>query len=212
MSWFLANIGLVWHLTLVHIGISIIPIIAGLLLSLPLGLLAHRVRPSRGVLLAIGTILFTIPSLPLFTALPAVLGTGITSPVNVIVGLSIYALALMLRASADAFDAIDPDVRLSGRGMGFSRTQLFWQLELPLAGPVLLAGLRVVSATTVSLVSVGSAVGVTSLGYLFVNGFQRGIPAEVVTGIVATLLIAAVFDLALVGAGRVLMPWRGAAR
>lgn len=212
MSWFLANIGLVWHLTLVHVGISIVPIIAGLLLSLPLGLLAHRVRPSRGVLLAIGTVLFTIPSLPLFIALPAVLGTGITSPVNVIVGLSIYALALMLRSSADAFDAIDPDVRLSARGMGFSPWQLFWQLELPLAGPVLLAGLRVVSATTVSLVSVGSVVGVTSLGYLFVNGFQRGIPAEVVTGIVATLLIAAVFDLALVGAGRFLMPWRGAAR
>ena len=212
MSWFLANIGLVWHLTLVHVGISIVPIVAGLLLSLPLGLLAHRVRPSRGVLLALGTILFTIPSLPLFIALPAVLGTGITSPVNVIVGLSIYALALMLRSSADAFDSIDPDVRLSARGMGFSAWQLFWQLELPLAGPVLLAGLRVVSATTVSLVSVGSVVGVTSLGYLFVNGFQRGIPAEVVTGIVATLLIAAVFDLVLVLGGRVLMPWRGAAR
>ncbi|HEY9424319.1 MAG TPA: ABC transporter permease, partial [Microterricola sp.] len=80
MTWFLANIGLVWHLTLVHVGISIVPIVAGLLLSLPLGLLAHRVRPSRGVLLAIGTILFTIPSVSLFVALPAVLGTGITSP------------------------------------------------------------------------------------------------------------------------------------
>ena len=212
MSWFLANIGLVWQLTVTHVSISIVPIVAGLLLSLPLGLLAHRVRASRGVLLMLGTILFTIPSLPLFIALPAVLGTGITSPVNVIVGLSIYALALMLRSSADAFDAIESDVRLSARGMGFSAWQLFWQLDLPLAGPVLLAGLRVVSATTVSLVSVGSVVGVTSLGYLFVNGFQRGIPAEVVTGIVATLLIAAVFDLVLVVAGRLLMPWRGAAR
>lgn len=212
MTWFLANIGLVWQLTVTHVSISIVPIVAGLLLSLPLGLLAHRVRASRGVLLMLGTILFTIPSLPLFIALPAVLGTGITSPVNVIVGLSIYALALMLRSSADAFDAIESDVRLSARGMGFSAWQLFWQLDLPLAGPVLLAGLRVVSATTVSLVSVGSVVGVTSLGYLFVNGFQRGIPAEVVTGIVATLLIAAVFDLVLVVAGRLLMPWRGAAR
>ncbi len=212
MTWFLANIGLVWQLTVTHVSISIVPIVAGLLLSLPLGLLAHRVRATRGVLLMLGTVLFTIPSLPLFIALPAVLGTGITSPVNVIVGLSIYALALMLRSSADAFDAIDSDVRLSARGMGFSAWQLFWQLDLPLAGPVLLAGLRVVSATTVSLVSVGSVVGVTSLGYLFVNGFQRGIPAEVVTGIVATLLIAAVFDLSLAVAGRLLMPWRGAAR
>ncbi|AMB58695.1 ABC transporter permease [Microterricola viridarii] len=208
MTWLWANIGLVWQLTLAHIGLSIVPILLGLLASLPLGLLAHRVRPSRGILLALATIAFTIPSLPLFIALPAVLGTGFTSPINVMVGLSLYALALMLRSSADAFDSIDDDVRLSARGMGFSGWQMFWRLELPLAGPVLLAGLRVVSATTVSLVTVGSLVGVTSLGYLFINGFQRNIAAEVVSGIVATLLVAVVFDLVIVACGRALMPWR----
>lgn len=208
MTWLWANIGLVWQLTLAHIGLSIVPILLGLLASLPLGLLAHRVRPSRGILLALATIAFTIPSLPLFIALPAVLGTGFTSPINVMVGLSLYALALMLRSSADAFDSIDDDVRLSARGMGFSGWQMFWRLELPLAGPVLLAGLRVVSATTVSLVTVGSLVGVTSLGYLFINGFQRNIAAEVISGIVATLLVAVVFDLVIVACGRALMPWR----
>lgn len=208
MTWLWANLGLVWQLTLAHIALSIPPILIGLALSLPLGLLASRVRASRGVLLALATIAFTIPSIPLFIALPAVLGTGFTSPVNIVVGLSLYALALMLRTSADAFESVDGDVRLSARGMGFSSGQLFWRLELPLAGPVLLAGLRVVSATTVSLVTVGSLIGVTSLGYLFINGFQRNIAAEVLTGIVATLLVAVVFDLVIVTCGRLLMPWR----
>lgn len=208
MSWLVANIGLVWQLTLTHIGLSIVPILAGLLLSLPVGLLAFRVRATRGVLLALATIIFTIPSVPLLTALPAVLGTGITNPVNTVVALSLYGLALMVRSSADAFDAVDSQVRLSARSMGFSSWQLFWKVELPLAGPVLLAGLRVVSATTVSLVTVGAVVGVTSLGYLFINGFQRGIVAEVVSGIVATVLIAVVFDLVIVLFGRLLMPWR----
>ncbi|PPL14277.1 ABC transporter permease, partial [Microterricola pindariensis] len=205
MTWLLANLGLVWQLTLAHIGLSILPILFGLAASLPLGLLANRVRATRGILLILATIAFTIPSLPLFIALPAVLGTGFTSPVNIVVGLSLYALALMLRSSADAFDSIDDDVRLAGRGVGFSSWQLFWRLELPLAGPVLVAGLRVVSATTVSLVTVGSLVGVTSLGYLFINGFQRNIAAEVLSGIVATLIVAVLFDAVIVLGGRLLM-------
>ncbi|SDS88541.1 ABC transporter permease [Microterricola viridarii] len=212
MTWLLANLGLVWQLTLAHIGLSILPILFGLAASLPLGLLANRVRATRGILLILATIAFTIPSLPLFIALPAVLGTGFTSPVNIVVGLSLYALALMLRSSADAFDSIDDDVRLAGRGVGFSSWQLFWRLELPLAGPVLVAGLRVVSATTVSLVTVGSLVGVTSLGYLFINGFQRNIAAEVLSGIVATLVVAVLFDAVIVLGGRLLMPWRGSLR
>lgn len=212
MTWLVANAGLVWQLTLTHIALSIVPILAALLVSLPVGLLAHRVKASRGVLLAIATIIFTIPSVPLLIALPAFLGTGITNPINTVVALSLYGLALMVRSSADAFDSVDGEVRLSAHGMGFSGWQMFWKVELPLSGPVLLAGLRVVSATTVSLVTVGAVVGVTSLGYLFINGFQRGIAAEVVSGIVATVLIAVVFDFVIVLGGRLLMPWRAGQR
>lgn len=208
MSWLLANLELVWQLTLTHISLSVVPIVAGLVLSLPLGLLADRVQPSRGVLLALATIIFTIPSIPLLIALPALLGTGITSPINTVIALSLYGLALMVRSSADAFDAVDSEVRLSAQSLGFSNWQMFWKVELPLAGPVLIAGLRVVSATTVSLVTVGAVVGVTSLGYLFINGFQRGIVAEVVSGIAATVLVAVIFDIVIVLCGRLLMPWR----
>lgn len=207
MSWFLANIPLVWHLTLVHIGIAVPPIILGLLLSLPLGWLAARYRAGRALLLGAGTVVYTIPSLALFIVIPAMLGTSIIDPVNLVVALTLYAVALMVRATADALGSVDDDVRRSATALGYSGWQRFWRVELPLSGPVLLAGLRVVSVTTVSLVSVGAVIGVTSLGYLFTNGYQRRIIGEVVTGVVATVVVAIVFDLILVLIGRLAMPW-----
>ena len=113
----------------------------------------------------------------------------------------------MVRQTADALASVDPDTRQAATALGYSGWSRFWKVEFPLAGPVLLAGLRVVSDSTVSLVSIGSVIGVTSLGYLFLNGLQRNIPGEVISGIVATLVIAIVFDLVLVGLGRLLMPW-----
>ncbi|CAN5318158.1 ABC transporter permease subunit [soil metagenome] len=207
MNWVTDNIGLIWSLALDHIALAVPPIILGFLLSIPLGWLANRYHASRGVLLTVTGLLYTIPSLPLFIALPAVLGTGILDPVNVVVGLTIYAVALMVRSVADALAAVDPGIRQAATAMGYSTWGRFWHVEFPLAGPVFLAGLRVVSVSTVSLVSIGSVIGVSSLGYLFLNGLQRDIIAEVASGIVATLVIAVVFDIILVLLGRVLMPW-----
>ncbi|MEJ3403142.1 ABC transporter permease subunit [Rathayibacter sp. YIM 133350] len=207
MTWFLANIDLVWRLALVHMAIAIPPIVLGFVISLPLGWLAARYRGSRAVLLTLGTILYTIPSLALFIVIPVLLGTTIINPVNLVVALTIYAVALMVRATADALASVDADVRQSATAVGFSGWQRFWRVELPLSGPVMLAGLRVVSVTTVSLVSVGAVIGVTSLGYLFTNGYQRRIIGEVVTGVVSIVLIALVFDVLLVLLGRLLMPW-----
>ncbi|MBM7472645.1 osmoprotectant transport system permease protein [Subtercola frigoramans] len=204
------NFGLIWGLTLDHIALAVPPIILGLIISIPLGWLANRYHASRGILLTVSGLLYTIPSLPLFIALPALLGTGILDPVNVVVGLTIYAVALMVRSVADALAAVDPGVTQAATAMGYSTWGRFWHVEFPLAGPVLLAGLRVVSVSTVSLVSIGSVIGVSSLGYLFLNGLQRNIVAEVASGIVATLVIAVVFDIILVLAGRLLMPWNRA--
>jgi osmoprotectant transport system permease protein len=127
--------------------------------------------------------------------------------VNVIVALTIYALALMVRTTADALSSVSGDVLQSATAVGFSGWRRFWAVELPLAGPVLLAGLRVVSVSTVSLVSVGSLIGVNSLGNLFIDGFQRSFPEEVVVGILAVMAIAFVFDGLLLLLGRLLMPW-----
>lgn len=207
MTWVLANIEQIWELTLDHILLSIPPILLGFLLAVPIGWLAHRYRLSRGVLLTVCGLLYTIPSLALIVAMPTVLGTRILDPANLIVTLTIYAVALMVRTATDAFDAVSGDVTQSATAVGFGGWRRFWQVQLPLAGPVLLAGLRVVSTSTVSLVTLGALVGMSGLGYFFTNGYQRQFPTEVLTGIVGTVLIAVLFDVLLVLAGRLLLPW-----
>jgi len=212
VNWVWTNFGLIWELTLDHVVLSAPPIIAGLILSLPFGWLANRFRLSRGILLGIAGLLYAIPSLPFLVAVPTLLGTKILNPVNLVVALTVYAVALMVRTTADGFASVEPDVTKSATAIGYSRWWRFWSVELPLAGPVLLAGLRVVSVSTVSLVTIGSIVGVNTLGYFFLNGLQRNFPTEIVVGIVATVLVALVFDAVLVLAGRVLMPWTAVER
>ena len=212
MSWFWSNFDSIWQLTLDHVELSIPPILIGFVVSIPIAWLANRYRASRGVLLSIAGLLYVIPSLPLFIAMPSLLGTKVLDPINVIVALSIYALALMVRTSADALAAVDGDVRQSATAVGFSGWGRFWGVDLPLAGPVMLAGVRVISVSTVSLVSVGSIVGVSSLGNLFLDGYTKYFPEEIVVGIIGTLLIAVVFDVAIVVAGRLLMPWTRSTR
>ena len=212
MDWLNKNWELVIGLSGVHIGLSILPIVVGLAVSLPLGWVAFRYKKVGRFLVPASGLLYTIPSLPLFIALPVVLGTSILDPVNLIVGLTIYAVALLVRLIVDALGSVNHNVRQASVAMGYSPWQRFWQVDLPLAGPVLLSGLRVVSVSTVSLVSIGSVIGVTSLGYLFLNGFKRGIPAEVLVGVIATVIIAFIFDGVLVLLGRLLMPWARKAR
>lgn len=206
-DWFTQNWDQLSAYTLAHIGLSIPPIIVGFLLSVPLGWLANRYRVSRGILLTLGGILYAIPSLPLFIALPKIIGTKVLDPLNVEIALTLYALALMLRTTADGLGAVDGDVKLSATAVGYGAWRRFFGVELPLAGPVMLAGLRVVSVSTVSLVTVGSVIGVNSLGYYFLDGYLRDFPLEVWVGIIGTLLIAVAFDLILVAAGRLLLPW-----
>jgi osmoprotectant transport system permease protein len=207
MTWALANLGLIWGRTLDHIVLSLPPIVLCFVIAVPLGWLARRYTISRGVILTGAGLLYAVPSLPLFFVLPAVIGTGLRSPLNVIIALTLYGVALMVRVVSDGLDSVDADVRQSATAVGYSGWTRFWQVELPLAGPVLLAGMRVVAVSTVSLVTVGAVIGVQSLGSLFTDGFQRGIQAEIIAGLVATVGLALAFDGALVLLGRILMPW-----
>jgi osmoprotectant transport system permease protein len=159
------------------------------------------------VLLSVVGLLYTIPSIALFVILPPIIGISILSAENVIIVLSIYVVAIMVQTTTDALDSVDPGVKQAATAVGFSSWRRFWGVELPLAGPVLLAGLRVAAVSTVSLVTVGILVGVQSLGYLFTNGLQRGIEAEIITGIVGTVVIALLIDRVLVVLGAVAMPW-----
>jgi osmoprotectant transport system permease protein len=212
MSWTLDNLELVAELTLNHIRLSVIPIVLSLVIAVPLGWVANRNRTLRAVTISAGSLLYTIPSLPLFVILPYLLGTRVLSEVNVVVALLIYGVAMMVRSAADALASVDETIRQSATAMGYSTWSRFWKVELPLAGPVLLAGLRVVSVSTIALVSVGAIIGSRNLGYLFLNGRQRNNLEEILIGIVASILIALLFDLILVALGRLVMPWNETTR
>lgn len=211
MSWVVDNLGLIVELTVTHLRQSIIPIVLGLLLSVPLGWVAWRYRLVRGPVIVLTGLLYTIPSLALLILLPTVLGYRVISEQNLVVALTIYAVAILVRAVADGLDSVDPGVRQASTAVGYAAPRRFFTVELPLAGPVILAGLRVTAVSTISLATVGILIGMENLGYLFTNGQQRRIIAEVLTGVVAVVVIALVVDLLLVLAGRMLMPWTRAA-
>lgn len=208
MDWVVSNAGLIAALTLDHLRLSAIPIVLGFVIAVPLGWLAQRFAWSRPLVLTAVGLLYTIPSLALFMLIPPLLGISVLSEANVIIALTIYAVAIMVRSAADAFGSIDPGTLRAATAQGYAEWGRFVHVELPLAGPVLLAGLRVVAVSTVSLVTVGVLVGVQSLGFLFTDGFQRRIIPEVAAGVVMTFLIALCFDAVLIVIGRVVMPWQ----
>lgn len=207
MNWVVNNLGLILELTLVHLGQSLTAIVLGLVLSIPLGWVAWRFRLVRGPVIVLTGLLYTIPSLALLILMPAAFGYSAISETNLIIALTIYAVAILVRAVADGLDSVDSDVRQAATAVGYSGGRRFWAVELPLAGPVILAGLRVTAVSTISLATVGILIGVTNLGYLFTNGQQRRLVPEVLAGVVAVVIIALLIDLLLMLLGRLLMPW-----
>jgi osmoprotectant transport system permease protein len=205
--WIGSNLGLIGTRVLEHLALTAPPIVIGLALSIPLGYWASRSKVARSILLSLGGILYTIPSIALLVLVPVVFVLPILNPANLVFTLSIYAVAIMVRSAADAFASVPIDVRSSATAIGFSGWQRFISVELPLAGPVLLAGIRVVSVSTVSLASVGALIGTDQLGSFFTDAFQRAFPTEAIVGIVAIVLIAAVYDVILSRIGRIVMPW-----
>lgn len=212
MTWLSQNLHIVGDLLVDHLLLSIPPILLALVLSVPLGRLAAGNPRLRSPLLTGTGLLYAIPSLPLFIIIPAITGFALRSPATMITALTLYGCALMVRGAADAFASVPEDVRLAAAATGHSRWELFWRVELPLATPVLLAALRVVTVSTVSLVTVGAVIGISSLGTLFTDGFQRGIDASIITGIVLTVAVAFALDASCVLLGRLAMPWQRAVR
>lgn len=210
MEWFLANTGMILERGGQHLVLALVPMALGLLISIPLAQLARQNSALRSVVLTASSLLYTIPSLALFIILPTILGTRILDPLNVVVALTIYAVALLVRAALDAFDSVDADVSQAAQAMGFKPLARFLQVDLPLSLPVLFAGLRVVSVSNISLVSVAALLGVGNLGMLFTDGLQRDFVTEVVVGIVTILILALLMDAVLVLLERILTPWERA--
>jgi osmoprotectant transport system permease protein len=207
VNWILDNLPLIGALSLEHMRQSIPPIVLGFVLSVPLGWLAFRYRRVRGFVLTSTGLLYTIPSIALLGLLPGILGISALSELNLTIALTIYAIAIMVRSVTDGLASVDPDIRQAATAMGMGPVRRFFTVDFPLAGPVLLAGLRVTAVSTIALATVGIFIGVTNLGYLFTNGYQRRIIPEILAGVLTVMLLALVLDLILLLAGRALMPW-----
>lgn len=208
MSWVLDHIGQILSLAGQHAYLAGVPLLAGLLLALPLGWLARRFPRLYPLLIAGTGLLYTIPSLALFILMPLVIGTRILDPFNVVVAMTIYTVALLVRTVADGLGAVPDVVNQAATAMGYKRIARFFTVELPLAVPVIAAGLRVAAVSNVSIVSVASLVGVSQLGYFLTDGYQRGFATELIVGIAACIILALVFDAMIVIASKVMTPWQ----
>jgi osmoprotectant transport system permease protein len=206
-DWIPRNGSLILGLLGEHLVLSLLPVLIALVLSVPLGWLASRSGAARAILIPSAGVLYTVPSLVLFVVLPGILGTKILDPVNVVVALVIYTVALLVRSVADALAAVPTAVVAAATAMGFRPARRFVSVEFPLAVPVLIAGLRVATVSSISLVSVGALIGVGGLGQLFTQGFNNDFPTEVVVGIVLSMLLALLADALLVALGRLATPW-----
>jgi osmoprotectant transport system permease protein len=207
LTWLSLNWPQVIELTRDHLLLSAPAILLSVLLAVPIGRLAQQRPRLGGPLLGAASLLYAIPALPLLIIIPVIFGIPLRSPATMVIALTVYGVALLVRTAADAFGSVDPRVREAAVAVGHSPRSAFWRVDLPLALPVLLAGVRVVAVSTVSLVTIGALIGVPSLGTLLTDGFQRGIPAEVATGVIVTMALALLFDGLLIAVGRFLTPW-----
>jgi osmoprotectant transport system permease protein len=195
MTWVSEHFGQLLQVAWTHLGLALLPVVIGFVISLPLGWVAHRWQVARAILVPLSGLLFTIPSLALFVVMPALIGTRILDPLNVQVALTVYTVALLVRSVADALDAVPGHVVAAANAMGFRQLRRFLTVDLPLSVPVLTAGVRV-----------------ESLGSFLTEGFNRSNYSEIIAGILAIVILALVVDAILTVVGKMITPWTRATK
>ena len=203
-SWVSNNWSLIWQLTKENAYLGVVSALIGLAISLPLGIVAARWRWFYPPTLTVVNVIYAIPALALFIALIPSLGLTDT---NVIVALTLFSLCVIVPNVVAGLRAVPDSVRQAATAMGYGGLRRLVTVELPLAIPVIIAGLRVAVVSSISLATVGQLIGVSSLGYLFIDGLQRSFPTEIYVGIVLIIALAVACDLVLVGIRRLLTPW-----
>ena len=203
-SWVSNNWSLIWQLTKENAYLGVVSALIGLAISLPLGIVAARWRWFYPPTLTVVNVIYAIPALALFIALIPSLGLTDT---NVIVALTLFSLCVIVPNVVAGLRAVPEPVRQAATAMGYGDLRRLVAVELPLAVPVIIAGLRVAVVSSISLATVGQLIGVSSLGYLFIDGLQRSFPTEIYVGIVLIIILAVACDLVLVGIRRLLTPW-----
>ncbi|MFI9465175.1 ABC transporter permease [Streptomyces xiamenensis] len=194
--------------TVQHLAITACAIAIAVAVAFPLALLARRWRPAAGSLLGLTTVLYTIPSLAMYALLLPFFGLSMSV---VVCGLVLYSLTVLVRNMLTGLRSVPAEVREAALGMGYGRGRLLLTVELPLALPAVMAGIRIATVSAVSLTTVGAIVGHGGLGNLIYSGMQSYFKAEVLTASVLCVLLAVTADLLLLGVQRALTPWSRAA-
>jgi osmoprotectant transport system permease protein len=187
-----------------HVQLTVLAVLFGLLLAFPMSLAAIRWPRLYAPILGFTGVLFTIPSLALFILLIPFTGLSISTS---LIGLTMYTLLILVRNIVEGLRGVDHDVREAAQAMGYTRARQLLQVELPLALPVIMAGIRIATVTTIGLVTITALIGQGGLGRLFVDGFTLDFNTPIIVGIILSALLAFAADLALVGLQRQLTPW-----
>jgi osmoprotectant transport system permease protein len=190
--------------TVQHITLTVVSVVAAFLLSVPLALVATRWRRTQGLILGFAGALYCIPALALFVALAPTLGLRARTAE---VGLAMYALLILVRNAIAGLDGVPDDVREAARGMGYSPTRQLLRVELPLALPVLIAGLRIATVSTIGLATIGAYIGSGGLGALIFEGFNNDFHAEIMTASLLCVALAVIADAFFVGVQWLFTPW-----
>ncbi|WP_285026674.1 ABC transporter permease [Plantibacter sp. ME-Dv--P-122b] len=208
IDWIWENLPLIGDLTLNHLWLTLTPTALGLLVALPFGWWAHRSRRGRPFIVGTAGLLYTIPSLALFIILPTILGTKILDPINIVIALTVYTVSLLVRVVSDGLSSVPVDAVQAAEAMGYRSWQRLVLVELPVAVPVIAAGLRVAVVSNVSIVTMAALLGIPQLGTLFTQGFQLRLFVPLVTGILLCVVLAVILDLIIVRLGSLATPWR----
>ena len=187
-----------------HVGITVVAVLAGVVLSLPLALLARRNRVLETVVIGAAGIIYTIPSLALFAFLVPITGLSARTAQ---VALALYTLVVLVRNTVTGLALVPPEVVEAAHGMGFGPVRRLLRVELPIALPSIVAGIRIATVSTISLLTVAAYVGTGGFGQLIDAGFRADYKAKVATACVACVLLALIADALLVLLQRVLTPW-----
>lgn len=203
-DWVFRNLGEIWSRVIEHLVLTGIAVGIGLIISLGLSLVALRWRKTYAPITWVTGILYTIPSLALFAMLVPITGLSTTTAE---VGLVSYTLLILIRNIVAGIDGVSPDIKEAALGMGFTRRRLFLQIELPLALPVIVAGIRIATVTVIGLVTVTSIIGQGGLGFFILRGLNSFFWTQIIVGVVLSVVLAIVIDVALSRGERALTPW-----
>jgi osmoprotectant transport system permease protein len=189
-----------------HILLSVLAIAIGTAISIPLAVLAWRFRVIRAPVFGVASTLYIIPSLALFAILGPITGF-VASYTTAEIALVGYTLLILIWNTVAGLDAVPEDAREAATALGYAPTAALIKVDLPLALPYIFAGLRVATATIIGLVTVTALIGLGGLGQQITYGFNIAYNTPIIVGLVLSIALAAVADLLLVGAQRLVVPW-----